>query len=133
MQTNFSRSCPHPDPVHSQSTLAATRIIRHNSMPSRGLAVSADPVLIGTSTVSRYQLTANGKKPEDKIVSMNATVAGWSAGTAPLIILGSIWMCVVSFTSRPLYSPGKSPQYALNRKLGGLHRRSVPLERGGIS
>jgi len=43
-------------------------------MPSCRLAVPADPVLIGTSTVSHYQLTANGKKLEAKIVSMKATV-----------------------------------------------------------
>jgi hypothetical protein len=42
-------------------------------------------------------------------------------------------VCVVSFTSRPLYSPGKSPQYALKRKLGGPNKRFVALERGGIS
>jgi hypothetical protein len=31
---------------------------------------------------------------------------------------------VISFTPRPLYPQGKSPQYPLDRKLGGLQSRS---------
>jgi hypothetical protein len=31
---------------------------------------------------------------------------------------------VVSFTSRPLYSQGKSPWYPLDRRLGGSQSRS---------
>jgi hypothetical protein len=38
--------------------------------------------------------------------------------------LGNSWRWVVSFTSWPLYSRGKSPQYQLDRRLGGPHSRS---------
>jgi hypothetical protein len=38
--------------------------------------------------------------------------------------LGTRWRCVVSFTPRPLYPQGKSPWYALDRRLGGPQSRS---------
>jgi hypothetical protein len=38
--------------------------------------------------------------------------------------LGTIWKWVVSFTPLPPYSRGKSPRYALNRRLGWPQRRS---------
>jgi hypothetical protein len=38
--------------------------------------------------------------------------------------LGTRWRSVVSFTPRPLYLQGKSPQYPLDRKLGGPQSRS---------
>jgi hypothetical protein len=41
-----------------------------------------------------------------------------------LLDLGTSWRRVVSFTPRPLYSGGKSPQYQLDRRLGGPHCRS---------
>jgi hypothetical protein len=48
-----------------------------------------------------------------------------SGGTAPHILnLGTRWRWVVSFTPRPLYPQGKSPQYPLDRRLGGLQSRS---------
>jgi hypothetical protein len=52
-----------------------------------------------------------------------------SGGMAPRILdLGTRWRWVVSFTSRPLYTQGKSPWYAMDRRLGGPQSRS---ERGG--
>jgi len=43
-----------------------------------------------------------------------------SRGIAPRILdLGTRWIWVVSFTSRPLYPQGKSPRYPLDRRLGG--------------
>jgi hypothetical protein len=41
--------------------------------------------------------------------------------------LGTCWMWVVSFTPRPLYPRGKSPQYQLDRRLGGPQSRSGRL------
>jgi len=45
----------------------------------------------------------------------------WGSGcTVPLILnLGTRWEWVVSFTTWPLYSQGKKPQYLLTRRLGG--------------
>jgi hypothetical protein len=37
---------------------------------------------------------------------------------------GTIWRCVVSFTSRPLYPKGKSPRHPLDRRLGGPQSQS---------
>jgi hypothetical protein len=49
----------------------------------------------------------------------------WSGGIAPRILdLGTSWSWVVSFTARPIYPPGKSPWYSLDRKLGGPQSRS---------
>jgi hypothetical protein len=39
--------------------------------------------------------------------------------------LGSSWRRVASFTPRPLYPQGKSPQYPLDRRLGGSQCRSL--------
>jgi hypothetical protein len=41
-----------------------------------------------------------------------------------LIDIGTCWRWVVSFTLRPLYPRGKSPRYALDRRLGGLQNLS---------
>jgi hypothetical protein len=41
-----------------------------------------------------------------------------------ILVLGSRWWWVVSFTPRPLYSRGKSPRYPLDRRLGGPQNRS---------
>jgi hypothetical protein len=38
--------------------------------------------------------------------------------------LGTRWRWAVSFTPRPLYLQGKSPQYPLHRRLGGVQSRS---------
>jgi hypothetical protein len=38
--------------------------------------------------------------------------------------LGTSWRWVVSFTPLPLYPQGKSPQYLLDRRLGGPQSRS---------
>jgi hypothetical protein len=38
--------------------------------------------------------------------------------------LGTRWKWVVSFTARPLYLQGKSPQYPLDRSLDGPQSRS---------
>jgi hypothetical protein len=38
--------------------------------------------------------------------------------------LGTSWRWVVNFTPRPLYPQGKSPQYPLDRRLGGPQNRS---------
>jgi hypothetical protein len=38
--------------------------------------------------------------------------------------LGTSWRWVVSFTPWPLYTRGKSPQYSLDRRLGGPQSRS---------
>jgi hypothetical protein len=56
----------------------------------------------------------------------HAKMAHWGSGDiAPHILhLGTRWRWVVSFTSRPLYSQGKSPWYPLDRRLGGLQSRS---------
>jgi hypothetical protein len=40
------------------------------------------------------------------------------------IDLGNRWRWVVRFTSRPPYTWGKNPRYPLDRRLGGLQRRS---------
>jgi hypothetical protein len=52
--------------------------------------------------------------------------AYWGSGSiAPRILdLGTKWKWVVSFTPRPFYPQGKSPKYALDRRLGGPQRRS---------
>jgi hypothetical protein len=48
-----------------------------------------------------------------------------SRGIAPWILdLGTRWRRVVSFTTQPLYSQGKSPWYPLDRRLGGPQSRS---------
>jgi hypothetical protein len=48
-----------------------------------------------------------------------------SGGIAPRTPnLGNRWMRLVSFTPRPPYSQGKSPQYPLDRWLGGPQSRS---------
>jgi hypothetical protein len=53
----------------------------------------------------------------------------WSGSIAPRILdLGTRWRCVVSFTSRPLYTQGKSPWYPFDRRMGGTESRS---EHGG--
>jgi hypothetical protein len=44
-----------------------------------------------------------------------------------ILDLGNRCRCVVSFTTRPLYSRGKVPQNPLGRRLGGVHSR-VPSE-----
>jgi hypothetical protein len=50
-------------------------------------------------------------------------------GIAPRILdLSTRWKWMVSFTSRPLFSQGKSPCYPLDRRLGGSQSRS---RRGG--
>jgi hypothetical protein len=36
-----------------------------------------------------------------------------------ILDLGTIWRRVLNFTIRPLYPQGKSPWYALDRRLGG--------------
>jgi hypothetical protein len=41
-----------------------------------------------------------------------------------ILELSISWKSVVSFTLRPLYSPGKSPRYPLYRRLGGPQSRS---------
>jgi hypothetical protein len=41
-----------------------------------------------------------------------------------ILDLGTSWRLVVSFAPRPLYPRGKSPQYPLNRSLGGPKKRS---------
>jgi hypothetical protein len=52
--------------------------------------------------------------------------AYWVSGCiAPRILdLGTRWRWVVSFTTRPLYSQGKSRWYPLYRRLGGTQSRS---------
>jgi hypothetical protein len=48
-----------------------------------------------------------------------------SGGIASRILdLGTRWRLVVSFTSRPLYTKGKSTRYPLDRRLGGPQSRS---------
>jgi len=46
-----------------------------------------------------------------------------SGGIAPLILDGTRWGWVVSFTPRPIYPRGKSPWYPLVRWLGGPHNQ----------
>jgi hypothetical protein len=47
-----------------------------------------------------------------------------SGGIATHILyLGTRWRRVASFTTRPLYSQGKSPWYPLDRRLGGPQSR----------
>jgi hypothetical protein len=50
----------------------------------------------------------------------------WGSGSiAPRTLdLGTRWRWVVSFTPRPLYPPGKSSWYPLDRRLGGPQSRS---------
>jgi len=46
-------------------------------------------------------------------------------GIAPFILdLGKRWRFVFNFTSRLLYPRANEPQYALNKKLGGIRNRS---------
>jgi hypothetical protein len=48
-----------------------------------------------------------------------------NGGIAPRILdLGIRWTWVVSFTPRPFYPQGKSPEYPLDRRLGGPQSRS---------
>jgi hypothetical protein len=48
-----------------------------------------------------------------------------SGSTAPHILKLGIWLgCVISFTLRPLYPQGKSPQYPFDRWLGGPQTQS---------
>jgi hypothetical protein len=56
----------------------------------------------------------------------HAVKAYWGSGViAPRIIdLGTGWRFVVNFTPRLLYPQGKSPWYALDRRLSGTQRRS---------
>ena len=117
MQTKFFRSCPHHIKGWAGLVCSAeTRIIRHrpwlnDSMPSCRLGSSSDPCTYWYINCSTLYLTAKGKKLEVKIVSMNAMEGYPGVETQlPLIFLDPIWMCVVSFTSRPLYSPGKSTE-----------------------
>jgi hypothetical protein len=42
----------------------------------------------------------------------------------PILDIGTSWRSVVSFTPRPLYTWGNSPQYQLDRRLGGSQNRS---------
>jgi len=44
--------------------------------------------------------------------------------TPRILDLGTRRRWAVSFTSRPLYSRGKSPRYSLDRRLCGPHSRS---------
>jgi hypothetical protein len=43
--------------------------------------------------------------------------------SATILVLGTRWRWVVSFTPRPLYSRGKSPRYPLDRRLDGPQSR----------
>jgi hypothetical protein len=54
---------------------------------------------------------------------------GRKGGTAPCIILRTIWRTAVSSTPCPLHLQGKSPLYALNRRLGGSKRRFEHLRK----
>jgi hypothetical protein len=54
-----------------------------------------------------------------------------SGGINPRFLnLGIWWSLVVSFTTRPNYPRGKSPQYPI-RRLGGTHSRSTSCEEDG--
>jgi hypothetical protein len=46
-------------------------------------------------------------------------------GSSTILVLGTRWRWVVSFTPLPPYSHGNSPLYPLDRRLGGLQSRSV--------
>jgi hypothetical protein len=50
----------------------------------------------------------------------------WGSGGIParILNLGAIWRWGVSFTLRPLYHRLKSPQFGLDRRLGGPQNRS---------
>jgi hypothetical protein len=48
----------------------------------------------------------------------------WRYSPHSVFDLGTRWRWVVSCTSQPLYPPGKSPKYPLDRGLGGHQRRS---------
>jgi len=52
--------------------------------------------------------------------------AWWGSGSiAPCILdLGIRWRWVGSFTPWPLYPPGKSPKYQLDRRLSGPQSQS---------
>jgi hypothetical protein len=54
----------------------------------------------------------------------------WERGgiVPPILDIGTRWMLVDSFTSRSLFSQGKSPWYPLDRRLVGPQSRS---RRGG--
>jgi hypothetical protein len=48
-----------------------------------------------------------------------------SGGIAPrILVLGTRWRWVVSFTPRPLYPEGKRPCFSLEKRLGGPQSRS---------
>ena len=48
-----------------------------------------------------------------------------NTGSDPFILnLGTRSWWMVGFTYRPLYSPGRNPRYALNKRLSGLQGRS---------
>jgi hypothetical protein len=44
--------------------------------------------------------------------------------SSTILDLGATWRLVVIFKPLPLYRRGKSPQYPLDRRLGGPHSRS---------
>jgi len=48
-----------------------------------------------------------------------------SGGIDPhILVFGTRWRRVVSFMPRPLYPQGKSPQYPLDKRLGGSQNHS---------
>jgi len=60
------------------------------------------------------------------LIKYHAMKAYWRSGCKDPRILNhsTRWRWVVSFMPWPLYTGGKSPQYPLNIRLGGLRRRS---------
>jgi hypothetical protein len=72
--------------------------------------------MIRSSETSAYTRSTRRHIPEDGILH--------SRIDSRFLDFGTSWRWVVSFTTRPLYPRGKSPQYPLNRRMGGTQSRS---------
>jgi hypothetical protein len=68
-----------------------------------------------------------GKAVPVLLTELHAVKKYWGSGGIAQHILdfGTRWRRVVSFTTRPLFSKGKSPWYPLDRRLGGLIIKNV--------
>jgi hypothetical protein len=84
-------------------------------------------ILFSLNVINRYGLCLPGVRFERKVklslclTNHCAMNTYWeSGGIIPRILdLDTRWRWVVSFTPRPFYPQGKSPQYPVHRKLGG--------------
>jgi hypothetical protein len=88
------------------------------------------PFYFLSDDVQLLEIHCSGSVNKDKVVPgfnwapRHGGVLG-SGGISPrILVLGTRWRWVVSFTSRPPYPKGKSPWYPLDRRLDGPQSRS---------